>query len=136
MPEVRFLGHRLTREHILKAMGKFEVDAADSDPYRTWRDNSAFKFAVDYEGHLYPPKILLSIATGASVHDFNGGEQANGAPSRPWLSDHRQTHALTTDSRVTQDSPHIRITSNGVTHGRRTRKGHQLTSFGDLRSWD
>ena len=52
-----------------KFLGDFELQG--------WELNGAQKHAILYEGRHYPPKKIVSIATGLAVGDFSGGPQTN-----------------------------------------------------------
>ena len=61
----------VTRDQILEGMKKFDQDYRDKTPEtgRLW-------FIAENEKR-YPPKWVLSLATGISRNEFNGGEQTN-----------------------------------------------------------
>jgi len=44
---------------------------------------SANKFALTYNGRPYPPKVIVSLATGLPVSAFSGGD--GGGAANPWL---------------------------------------------------
>ena len=67
----------VTRQAIVNALHEFDRQAPDSGPHAEWLSKANFKFAVLYDGRKYPPKLILSMASGIPVTDFNGGEQAN-----------------------------------------------------------
>ena len=54
-------GVPITKEDILRAMQRFDVEQRASYPERKWK-----KYAVRYNGKIYPPKDLLRVATGLS----------------------------------------------------------------------
>ncbi len=66
------------REKIIDAMKKFDTYLRNSDDWRNWEDKQTQKYAIDYEGKYYPPKKIISLATGQSVDKFGGGEESNG----------------------------------------------------------
>jgi hypothetical protein len=67
----------VTRQGILDALHEFSRHYPDTNNYARWLDNPAYKYAVEYDGRLYPPKHILSTVTGVPTAHFNGGEQTN-----------------------------------------------------------
>jgi 5-methylcytosine-specific restriction protein A len=67
-------GIPVTREQVIRATGKFDLDATQDD----WLSNRAQKYVLIHEGKRYPPKKVLSIATHVPVRAFHGGREANG----------------------------------------------------------
>ncbi len=70
MRQTIFKGKRVTDEDIRRAMERFDKETRDS--FNRWRT-----YGVEHAGKLYPPKEVLSIATGEHVGEFAGGEYAN-----------------------------------------------------------
>jgi Endonuclease NucS C-terminal domain len=70
MKETTFKGVKLTDERILAEMRRF--DAEFRDKFTAWG-----VWAIERDGKYYPPKKLLSMATGIDVDEFNGGEATN-----------------------------------------------------------
>ncbi len=71
--QARLRGVMVTREQVLRAFHEFSLE-----PPTDWISNKAQKFVVVHEGQPFPPKRVLSIATGVPVRDFSGGAEANG----------------------------------------------------------
>jgi hypothetical protein len=68
--ETTFRGVTLTDEQILAEMQRFDAELRDKfSAWGTW--------AIEHDGKFYPPKKLLSMATGIDVDEFNGGAPAN-----------------------------------------------------------
>jgi 5-methylcytosine-specific restriction enzyme A len=71
-----------SRESIVLAMGRFDSEFREAKHWQQWEQNKAHKYAVSYNGKLYPVKQIVSLAIGVPVSDFSGGDgsgQANGA---------------------------------------------------------
>src|SRR5882672_5070131 len=68
---VKFKGKRITVGKIVEAIGKFDrnIDNEKSHGGKT--------FAVWYQAKSYPPKKILSLATGLRVNSFSGGEETH-----------------------------------------------------------
>ena len=45
--------------------------------YDNWLNKTPYIYAIMYNSRIYPPKIILSMATGISTKEFSGGEQTN-----------------------------------------------------------
>jgi hypothetical protein len=72
-----FKGKSITRQLILKAMQDFDDLYPESNDYAGWLDDSKYKYKVHHQKRVYPPKHILSEASGISVSEFSGGEQTN-----------------------------------------------------------
>jgi hypothetical protein len=59
------------------AMAKFDVELRNSPEWLDWETKGNYKYAIQHNGKLYPVKQITSLATGISVHDFTGGDEAN-----------------------------------------------------------
>jgi 5-methylcytosine-specific restriction enzyme B len=68
---------QVDREAILAALAEFDRTHRASDEFANWESNLSHLWGVEHEGKLYPPKKVLSIATGAPVNSFSGGPEAN-----------------------------------------------------------
>ena len=75
--ETSFLHKVVTRQDILDALHEFGRQHPNTDSYDSWLEKGNYKYSVPYDGRKYPPKHILSMATGISTDDFNGGEQTN-----------------------------------------------------------
>jgi MoxR-like ATPase len=69
---------RVDRETILQAIREFDVKLLPTDEWRTWENKLSQVWALVHEGKRYPPKKIISMATGISVNDFSGGPETNG----------------------------------------------------------
>ncbi|WP_158756725.1 MrcB family domain-containing protein [Paraburkholderia acidiphila] len=64
------------RSKILEAMNEFDSTLLPTDEWRDWQNNRSQLWALKYEGRLYPPKKIISLATGLPVGKFSGGPEA------------------------------------------------------------
>jgi hypothetical protein len=63
----------ITEEMILSAMKEYDAH------HRLDKNDSGRRYAVEYEGKLYPPKILLSLITKKPRGSFYGGKGKSAA---------------------------------------------------------
>ena len=61
-----------TREELIGAMRRFDEERA-SDKWRNWERDRNYDYAVVHDGRRYPPKRIISLATGAPENTFSGG---------------------------------------------------------------
>jgi hypothetical protein len=69
---------RVDRERILEAIQEFDTVVLPTDEWRAWENNASQVWALHHAGKNYPPKKIVSIATGVSVNEFSGGPETNG----------------------------------------------------------
>lgn len=62
---------------VKRAIRDFDGELRSSEPWARWEDNRAQTYAIAYEGKLYPPKKIVSMATGLAVSSFSGGPETN-----------------------------------------------------------
>src|SRR5688572_12786981 len=67
----------IERERLIEAFEEFDRTLRDKSDWVGWENNRAQKWAIDYEGKIYPPKKIISIATGQPVTGFSGGTESN-----------------------------------------------------------
>jgi hypothetical protein len=72
-----FRGVSVTAQDILAAMRNFDSLYSDTNECDSWLEKKTYKYAVEYNGKLYPCKHILSQATRIDTSDFNGGEETN-----------------------------------------------------------
>ncbi|HEX2622602.1 MAG TPA: hypothetical protein VHL11_20725 [Phototrophicaceae bacterium] len=77
MSETTFKGNQVTRDDILQTIKAFDSLYSDSNDYEEWQEKESYKYAIIYKDKLYPPKHILSEATGVSTSEFSGGEPTN-----------------------------------------------------------
>jgi 5-methylcytosine-specific restriction enzyme A len=96
--QAEFRGKTVTSQDLLRVIAEFRAQYPDPSNYRNWLQNETYKYALDYQGQLYPPKILLSQMTGINTSEFSGGKLINpvfqklGFPliairNPPWIRD-------------------------------------------------
>ena len=59
------------------AMDRFDKELRGSPDWQGWQENQAHIYAISRNGHLYPVKQIISLATGTPVAHFSGGNEAN-----------------------------------------------------------
>lgn len=67
----------VNRDIILEAMNRFDQELRDTPEWQGWEDRGAQKYAILHEGKHYPPKQIISMATGVFRSQFSGGQQSN-----------------------------------------------------------
>src|SRR5690606_33096275 len=67
----------VSREVLLDAIRHFDSEQRQRPEWAAWESNGAYKFALELEGRLYPPKEIVALATGRLKSTFSGGEQTN-----------------------------------------------------------
>lgn len=65
-----------SRAQLLGAIAQYDASGAEYN----WKQN---KFALTYNGRYYPPKVIVSLATGLPVTGFSGGD--GGGAANPYL---------------------------------------------------
>lgn len=68
---------QVSREEILKALQTFDDEKRDSPEWQGWETRKNQEYAISYQDQIYPPKEVISMATGVPVGKFRGGEQTN-----------------------------------------------------------
>ena len=72
----------VTAARIDEALAQFDQDERRSTEWKGWEDRKSFKHAIVKNGSLYPPKEILSLATGLPVSKFDGGGIQEGISER------------------------------------------------------
>jgi len=67
----------VSREEIMKAMQKFDQNYRNTSEMKDWEQKGSQKYAILHNNKKYPPKRIISMATGLSRNKFSGGEQSN-----------------------------------------------------------
>lgn len=65
----------VSKDKIIEALHNFDKDMRESWEWKAWESRRNHKYALKYDGKLYPVKESIRLATGFS--DFSGGKQAN-----------------------------------------------------------
>ncbi len=68
----------VAKEKIVAALDKFDREYRNDKRWIGWEQQANQKYAIVYKRKLYPPKMIISIATGISRNNFTDGEQTNG----------------------------------------------------------
>lgn len=61
----------------MDALSRFDTELRALQEWRGWEASAAQKFALIHNELRYPPKKIISIATGVPVGKFSGGHQSN-----------------------------------------------------------
>lgn len=75
--ETIFKGQTITRYDVIAALEHFDALYDNSSEYENWLEKDYYRYAVEYNGRLYPPKHILSQVAESGATDFEGGEQTN-----------------------------------------------------------
>ncbi|MEQ1907039.1 MAG: DUF3578 domain-containing protein, partial [Pirellulaceae bacterium] len=67
----------VSREKILKAINLFDLELRQTIPWRDWEYHGHRKYAIKYDGKLYPVKHIIHSATNLPKADFPGGAESN-----------------------------------------------------------
>lgn len=67
----------VSKERIEEALLEFDSHHRSKREWQSWETNQAHRYAIEAEGRLYPPKKIISIATGIAVAEFSGGHPTN-----------------------------------------------------------
>ncbi|HCW0157064.1 HNH endonuclease [Pseudomonas aeruginosa] len=67
-----------TAAKLERAIKLFDRDLRDTQEWDGWEENRAHRYAIKWQGRLYPAKKIVSLATGTPVGHFSGGIQTNG----------------------------------------------------------
>lgn len=60
---------------LIAAMARFDADERGQGRFARW-PTAADRFALSHGGRFYPPKMIISLATGVGVHTFSGGQES------------------------------------------------------------
>lgn len=65
------------RAVLVDAIRRFDSDLRARQEWSGWEHSAAQRFALVHDGLRYPPKKIISMATGVPVSAFSGGRQSN-----------------------------------------------------------
>lgn len=65
------------RAVVENALRQFDTDLRAQKEWSGWEKRAAQKYALVHNGLRYPPKKIISMATGVPVSKFSGGGQSN-----------------------------------------------------------
>jgi 5-methylcytosine-specific restriction enzyme A len=69
----RLVGREFDRADVLRALAVFDREWSDTHLYDDWLAKRSYRYALSFNGRLYPPKRILSLATGVDIRQFSGG---------------------------------------------------------------
>lgn len=75
--QTSFRGITITSQDVVGVLEEFQAKYPNPASYRNWLQNQTYKYALEYQGRLYPPKYLLSQVTGIDSSEFSGGNLIN-----------------------------------------------------------
>ncbi|WP_224984855.1 HNH endonuclease [Geomonas agri] len=67
----------ISADQLQKAMEDFDQNMRNHAEWSAWTENRSYKFAIMYNGRIYPVKQILAMATGHPKNSFSGGAEAN-----------------------------------------------------------
>jgi 5-methylcytosine-specific restriction protein B len=68
---------KVNAEAIKLAIQEFDDSLRSSAEFASWEDNKAQAWVLIHQGKQYPPKKIISLATGLPVGKFSGGPESN-----------------------------------------------------------
>ena len=68
---------KVEKQEIQKALEVFDQTLRNGAEWADWEKSKAQVWVIDEDKKLYPPKKIISLATGMSVNDFSGGPETN-----------------------------------------------------------
>jgi hypothetical protein len=75
--QTTFKGRIVSQQDILDALQEFTTEYPQTENYDNWLQKGNYIYVLRYGETVYPPKHILSRATGISALDFSGGDQTN-----------------------------------------------------------
>jgi 5-methylcytosine-specific restriction protein B len=66
-----------SREALLESLETFDRDLRSLSEWQGWETNGNYEYGISFDDHLYPPKQIISMATGLAKNQFSGGPEAN-----------------------------------------------------------
>lgn len=67
----------IERTVLEESLYRFDTELRSLPEWSGWENSASQKFVVIYNGRRYPPKKIISLATGLPVREFSGGRQSN-----------------------------------------------------------
>jgi len=62
---------------IVEALKTFDRQFRNTPEFAGWENKGTQRYAIAYNGKLYPPKMIISLAAGIRRSEFSGGDQSN-----------------------------------------------------------
>lgn len=72
-----FKGKEISKERILEEFVKFDSEYPQLNDFKGWLEDGKYRYVIKYNGKIYPPKHILSKASGIPTSGFSGGNEAN-----------------------------------------------------------
>ena len=69
-----------TKDNVQAAMHRFDLEMRDTPEWRNWEGDKNHKFAFISNGHRYPMKEIISLATGTPKANLAVAKRASGSP--------------------------------------------------------
>jgi hypothetical protein len=66
-----------TRDQVLAALTRFDTELRPLPKWQGWDSKTTQKYVLHHDGKAYPPKQVISLATGLGVNTFSGGDESN-----------------------------------------------------------
>ena len=66
-----------TREQLLQAIKQFDIEFRNQSEFSNFDSKKSQKYVLEHEGRMYPPKMIIHLATGIERRTFNGGDESN-----------------------------------------------------------
>ena len=66
-----------TREQLIQALETFDRDYRTQTEFSNFESKKSQKYVLEYEGRMYPPKMIIHLATGIERRSLNGGDESN-----------------------------------------------------------
>jgi hypothetical protein len=71
-------GQKVTRQDVLYAIDEFQRKYPNPNDYEGWLyDDDTYEYILEYEDMPYPPKKILSDASGVPIDEFPDGTYTN-----------------------------------------------------------
>ncbi len=76
----------VSRNEIIAALELFDSQQRGTPEWEGWEQRENHKYAIQYEGRLYPVKHIIGLAAGVGTNTFSGGDEANSFVQRRGLT--------------------------------------------------
>jgi 5-methylcytosine-specific restriction protein B len=72
-----FKGIEITKEKVLNALEKYDEVYPDTSKYDNWLAKDSYKYILEYNGKIYPPKYIMSLIINKDLSDFQSVPEIN-----------------------------------------------------------
>jgi len=62
---------------VESAIARFDAEYRDTPEFAGWEAKESQRFGLRFGDRMYPPKKIVSIATGLPVSEFSAGRETN-----------------------------------------------------------